>query len=63
MEQQEQSVSVPASMDDVYNAAMNLLDTLQRAKSDQRTSKDRAIQVAYTDTQRLLAWIKVWCFE
>lgn len=59
----DEEVKPVASMQEVYDAVASLLDVLQRAKGPGRTAKDRAVAVAYTDAQRLMAWIKVWCFE
>jgi len=59
----DEEVKPVASMQEVYDAVASLLDVLQRAKGPGRTTKDRAVAVAYTDAQRLMAWIKVWCFE
>jgi hypothetical protein len=64
MEQEYASVKLPtADMNNVYDAALILLETLKAAKPNDRSDKDRAVAVAITDAQKLISWIKVWCFE
>ena len=52
-----------SDMNNVYDAAIILLETLQAAKPNDRSDKDRAVAVAITDAQKLISWIKVWYFE
>jgi len=64
MDQEYTSVRPPtADMNNVYDAAIILLETLQAAKPNDRSDKDRAVAVAITDAQKLISWIKVWYFE
>ena len=50
-------------MDDVYMAALALVETLGEIKMSGRTEQGRAAAVAHTDAQKLLAWIKTYCME
>ena len=50
-------------MDGVYLAAVALVEALEMAKPNNRSKQDRAVAVALTDAQKLVAWIKTYCME
>ncbi len=50
-------------IDVAYLAALALVEVLGEMKMSGRTEQGRAISVAYTDAQKLVAWIKTYCME
>jgi len=46
-----------------YDLASAVIEALEFAKPNDRSQQDRAIAIALTDAQKLLAWIKVYCIE
>ena len=62
----DDSVKLPPpkeNMDGVYLAAVALVEALEMAKPNNRSKQDRAVAVALTDAQKLVAWIKTYCME
>jgi len=66
MEQPQEGVSPTeraAAIGNAYGLVSELVITLEFAKPNNRSKQDRAVAIALTDAQKLLAWIKTYCME
>lgn len=52
-----------AALNVAYDTVLELVAVLEIAKPNNRSKQDKALAVAITDAQKLLAWIKVYCME